>query len=317
MESRRCQIGSVDAMDYQALLQEICHAVAHLAGRGAVVDYIPALRRVDPSKFGISLLTFDGAVYHAGDAEERFSIQSIAKLFCFQLALRLGGDEIWSRVGREPSGTHFNSLVQLEYEGGIPRNPFINAGALVTLDYVMSRFNDPLTVIRDYVRVLAQEFSIDYDRTVARSERATGTRNAALAWLLKSHGNIVSDVNALLHTYCHLCALTMSCVELSWAFAFLANRGVSPRLREAIVTESQTQRINALMMTCGMYDSVGNFAYRVGLPAKSGVGGGIVAVLPGEYVVTVWSPGLDKSGNSLAGVAALQLLTQVTGRSVF
>jgi len=304
-------------MNYQELLEEIRREVRPHFGKGQVADYIPALKRVPPAKFGMALLTTDGIEASTGDAAEPFSIQSISKLFSLMLGMRLMGDEIWTRVGKEPSGTPFNSLVQLEYENGFPRNPFINAGALVVLDCVMARCRDVKATIRDYARVLSQNFAIDFDLQVARSERKSGYRNAALANLLKSHGTIEGNVARLLDAYCHQCSLTMSCLDLCRAFLPLANRGFSPVLQETVLTPAQVKRINSLMLTCGMYDSSGNFAYRVGLPAKSGVGGGIVAVMPGEFVLTVWSPELDRSGNSLVGVQALQLFTQITGRSVF
>jgi glutaminase len=233
------------------------------------------------------------------------------------LAISMVGDEIWTRCGKEPSGTKFNSLVQLEYEEGFPRNPFINAGALVVTDCVISRARDARRTIRDYARVLAQNFSVDFDARVARSERRTGYRNAALANLLASHGRLDNPVRAVLDAYFHQCSLRMSCSDLSGAFLHLANDGVSPLLQEAVLTARQTKRINALLLTCGMYDSVGNFAYRVGLPAKSGVGGGIVAVMPRRFCAAVWSPGLDLSGNSLLGTVALERLTRATQLSVF
>lgn len=304
-------------MDYQELLHEIEREVRPHFGKGRVADYIPALRRIPPGKFGMCVLTVGGEEFRVGAAEEPFSIQSISKLFSLMLAMSIAGDEIWQFVGREPSGTAFNSLVQLEYEDGVPRNPFINAGALVVLDRLMSRFPDIKTTLRDYARVLSQNFDADYDGTVARSERQAGFRNAALANLLKSHGRVKNTVNRLLDAYCHQCALAMSCVDLCHAFLPLANRGLSPVLEEAVLTERQAKRINALMLTCGLYDAVGNFAFRVGLPAKSGVGGGIVAVMPREFCVAVWSPELDRAGNSLVGVAALELLTKMTRLSVF
>ncbi len=304
-------------MNYQELLEEIQREVRPHFGKGRVADYIPALKNVPPHKFGMALALTGGEEYRVGDAAEPFSVQSISKLFSLMLAMRMMGDEVWTRVGKEPSGTPFNSLVQLEYESGVPRNPFINAGALVILDCVIARSRDAKTTIRDYARVLSQNFAADFDLRVARSERKSGFRNAALANLLKSHGTVDANVARLLDAYCHQCSLTMSCVDLCRAFLPLANRGVSPILQEAVLTPAQAKRINSLMLTCGMYDSVGSFAYRVGLPAKSGVGGGIVAVMPGEFVLAVWSPELDRSGNSLVGVQALQLFTQITGKSVF
>lgn len=304
-------------MDYQELLNEIEREVRPHFGKGRVSDDIPALRRVPPRKFGLCLRSVGGDAFSVGDADEPFSIQSISKVFTLMLIMSMAGDEIWQHVGREPSGTAFNSLVQLEYEDGIPRNPFINAGALVVLDRLMTRVPDVKATLLDYVRVLSQNFEADYDAAVARSEKQAGFRNAALANLLRSHGRIDGAVGRLLDAYCHQCALALSCADLCRAFLPLANRGVSPILQEAVLTERQTKRINALMLTCGLYNAVGNFAFRVGLPAKSGVGGGIVAVMPGEFCVTVWSPELDRAGNSLVGVAALELLTQMTRQSVF
>lgn len=304
-------------MDYPSVLEHIHAAIQPELERGQVATYIPELAGVPPRQFGMAVVTLAGEVHAVGDACVPFSIQSISKLFTLMLAMRMMGDEVWTRVGKEPSGTPFNSLVQLEHENGVPRNPFINAGALVVLDCVMAHTRDPKRTIRDYARVLSQNFAVDFDLRIARSERKTGFRNAALANLLKSHGTIYGNVARLLDVYCHQCALAMSCLDLCRAFLPLASSGMSPVLQEAVLTPAQAKRINSLMLTCGMYDSVGSFAYRVGLPAKSGVGGGIVAVMPGEFVITVWSPELDRSGNSLVGVQALQLFTQITGKSIF
>lgn len=304
-------------MDYQELLEEIAREVRPHFGRGRITDYIPALKRVRADAFGMCVATVDGKEYHVGEALQPFSVQSIAKVFTLMLAMNLVGDDIWTRVGKEPSGTAFNSLVQLEYEEGVPRNPFINAGAMVVLDCVMGRTRDVKRVLLDYVRVLSQNFDIACDATVARSEKKTGHRNAALGYLLKSHGRIDGNVRRLLDAYCYQSAIAMSCRDLCRAFLPLANRGISPVLEEAVVTERQTKRINSLLLTCGMYNAVGSFAFRVGLPAKSGIGGGIVAVLPGRFCVTVWSPELDLAGNSLVGTAALELLTRATRLSIF
>jgi glutaminase len=304
-------------MEYSELLENIVHEIRPYFGKGKVANYIPALANVPATKFGMAIATVDGAVHTVGDAEEPFSIQSISKAFTLMLAMRLVGDELWTRCGKEPSGSRFNSLVQLEYEEGVPRNPFINAGALVVTDCVMSHCRAPKNTIRDYARVLSRNFAADFDEEVARSERETGFTNAALANLLASHGRLGNPVAAVLDTYFHQCSLAMSCADLARAFLPLANRGLSPILEEAVLTERQAKRINALMLTCGLYESVGSFAYRVGLPAKSGVGGGIVAVLPAKFCVAVWSPELDRSGNSLVGTAALEALTRLTQLSIF
>jgi glutaminase len=260
--------------------------------------------------------TVDNEVFSVGDTDERFSIQSIAKVFSLTLAMRLEGDAIWNRVGREPSGTAFNSLVQLELERGIPRNPFINAGALVVLDAILSHAPDGRDVVLDFIRLAAGDGSIDDDVVVAEAERTTGHRNRAVAHFLKSFGNLHNDADRVLDAYFRLCSISMSCVELAAAFLYLATGGRSSAGQE-IATPRQVKRVNAVMLTCGVYDEAGDYAYRVGLPAKSGVGGGVVAVMPGKFVAAVWSPGLSERGNSLAGTMALELLTTKTVLSIF
>ncbi|MCB0077430.1 MAG: glutaminase [Anaerolineales bacterium] len=304
-------------MDYDAILNDIYADVQPLLGHGAIATYIPELAHVDPLKFGMAVQRLDGRVHTIGDAHERFSIQSISKLFTLTLAMQREGDAMWQRLGREPSGNAFNSLVQLEYEHGIPRNPFINAGALVVTDIILSHFGNAQQSVLDFVRRLSQTDDLTFDAAVAASERATGFRNAAMGYFLKSFGNLHNDTVAVLDAYFHHCSLAMSCSELARAATFLANGGRLPWNDESIVTASQAKYINSLMLTCGTYDSVGDFAYRVGLPGKSGVGGGIVAVMPEEFAVCVWSPALNESGNSLAGTRALELFTTLTGISIF
>lgn len=294
-------------MQYQKIIDEIASEVQPLVGQGRAANYIPPLAQVPLNRFGMVVRTTDGEVFATGDANERFSIQSIAKVFSLTLAMRLEGDAIWTRVGREPSGTAFNSLVQLEVEKGIPRNPFINAGALVVLDAILSHDADVL----EFIREAADDPSLHYDETIATAERDTGHRNRALAHFLKSFGNLRNDTERVLDSYFNLCSISMSCVELSAAFSYLACGGGN------VATPRQVKRVNSLMMTCGVYDEAGDYAYRVGLPVKSGVGGGVVAVLPGKFVATVWSPGLSEKGNSLAGTMALELLTTKTALSIF
>ena len=252
-----------------------------------------------------------------GDADEPFSIQSVSKVFTLSLAMTAVGPRLFSRVGREPSGNAFNSLVQLEYEHGIPRNPFINAGALVVADTLLSRHDDPKTLILDHLSRLSGNPAVAYDPEVAESERETGFRNRALANFLKSLGNLENDVEAVLDLYFHQCAIAMSARDLARAFLPFANRGVNPETGAPEYAVRHAKRINSLMMTCGMYDASGGFAYRVGLPAKSGVGGAIACVLPRRLSACVWSPELDETGSSLAGTAALAIFTTRSGLSVF
>lgn len=304
-------------MNYQQILETIHAEIRPLLEQGKVADYIPELAKVPATKFGMAIQTIDQQIYQVGDAKELFSIQSISKVIVLTLAFILEGNELWKRTGREPSGNPFNSLVQLEYENGIPRNPFINAGALVMTDVILSRLMDARDTVLDFTRSLANNPAIEFDHEVAHSERETGHRNAALANFLKSFDNLENDPEAVLDAYCHHCSLAMDCVDLTTAFMFLANGGRSHLTGEAIITQSEAKYINSLMLTCGTYDAVGDFAYRVGLPSKSGVGGGIVATMPGKFTIAVWSPGLDWHGNSLAGSKALELFTTMTGISIF
>jgi glutaminase len=301
-----------------ALLEDILAQVRPLIGQGKVADYIPALAEVPGDKLGIAVCTVNGEIFSAGDAQERFSIQSISKVLSLALAMgRYEEAEIWRRVGKEPSGQPFNSLLQLELEQGKPRNPFINAGALVVCDMLQTRLSAPKQRMLEVVRQLAARPDLAYDARVAKSEFEHSARNAAIAWLMKSFGNFDNDVITVLQNYFHYCALKMSCLELAKTFLFLANQGVSPQLAEPVISARQTRQINALMVTSGMYDGAGEFAYRVGMPGKSGVGGGIIAVVPHEMSIAVWCPELDASGNSLAGTAALEILARRLGRSIF
>ena len=286
-------------------------------GQGRVADYIPALAEVDPRQFGIAVAALDGSEYRCGDAQVCFSIQSISKVFTLAMVIQRLGDDIWKSVGREPSGNPFNSLVQLEHEHGIPRNPFINAGALVVTDRLISLYSHPKDAVLEFVRSLCGNDDIYYNKEIARSERLNADRNMALAYFMKSFGNIVNDVDTLLDVYCHQCAISMSCVDLARAFLFLSNRGVNPSDGTRILTVSQAKRLGALMLTCGFYDESGDFAFRVGLPGKSGVGGGIAAYIPGNLAITVWSPELNRHGNSLIGMAALEHFTTDIGNSIF
>ena len=304
--------------NYQPIVDQISTEVAVDIGRGKVADYIPALARVSAAKFGLAVhnLDTDAVGAKSGDAEEYFSIQSISKVFSLTLAMKLIGEKLWQRIGREPSGDPFNSLIQLEHENGIPRNPLINAGAICVADCLISNTPDAKSAIREFVSELCGE-TIEFDEEVAASEKAWGFRNAALANFMKSFDNLNNDVEQVLDVYFHQCSLAMSCTQLAKASSYLANQGVSIINGERIVSERQARRINALMLTCGTYDAAGEFAFCVGLPCKSGVGGGIIAVVPRQLSLCVWSPALGPSGNSVAGMHALELFVTKTGLSVF
>lgn len=304
------------AMDYQKILMDIYEEIMPFAGEGSQADYIPVLAKVNPDQFGISLKTIEGDLFSWQSAQTRFSIQSISKVFAVAMGLSLKGEGLWKVVGKEPSGTAFNSLVQLEVEKGKPRNPFINAGAMVVADMLISELEDPDAAFLGFIRALSGSDSIQYNLEVAESEREKGYLNAAIANMLKYHGTIRNDIEDVLMFYFRMCSVEMSCEEL--ANAFLAFTNFAPFDYAGFkLTQSQIKRLNAVMQTCGFYDEAGEFSYLVGLPGKSGVGGGIVAVHPMRYSVAVWSPRLNTKGNSIMGMKALELLTTYTQESIF
>ncbi|TBW27530.1 glutaminase [Gramella sp. KN1008] len=304
-------------MDYKKILNTIYEEMSYRDVNGKVASYIPELAKIDRKKFGMHVYCGDRQHFCFGDSNENFSIQSISKVFTLAMAMRLMGEDLWDRVSVEPSGDPFNSLTQLEYEHGIPRNPFINAGALVISDILVDQLNDPKQELLDFVRKITGEPDIKYDEKVAASEKATGYRNVALVNYIKALGNIKCDVEPIVDFYFYQCSLAMNCKDLAKAFMIFANKGKILKTGEEILKPKTVKRINALMQTCGFYDEAGEFSFQVGLPGKSGVGGGIVAIHPDNYSVAVWSPILNEKGNSELGMKALERFTTLTGVSVF
>ena len=304
-------------MNYNKVFEEIYAKLSEMEDQGHVADYIPELSMVNPNRFGVQLTTIEGDKYAFGDSDVRFSIQSIAKVFSYVLAYSRVKSELWERVGVEPSGTAFNSLVQLESDKGIPRNPFINAGAIVVCDILVSELKSPKEEIISFIRELSGVDTINFNSRVAESERMYGYINMALVNFMKSFGNIHNDIEEVMELYFHICSIEMSCMELSKSFLFLANNGVVPYSGKRILSPSRTKRANALMQSCGFYDEAGQFTFKVGLPGKSGIGGGIVAVHPQRYCITVWSPRLNPKGNSYKGMLFLEEFTTHTKLSIF
>lgn len=307
-------------MDYQSVLNEIAQEISPLLSEGKVADYIPALAEVNPNQFAMTLTLFDGTQYSVGQADTLFSVQSISKVFTFTLALKFYSKALYKRIGREPSGNPFNSLVQLEYERGKPRNPFINAGAINVTDALINYFGNCESAyeeVLEFIREISADNSIDSNIIVSTSEMEHGHRNLALAHLMKSFNNLDNRVEDVVDVYFRHCALEMNTKMLSRSMLYLANHGEDPITNQCYITASQAKRINALMLTCGHYDASGDFAFYVGLPGKSGVGGGIVAVVPNVMGISVWSPGLNAQGNSLVGAKALELFTDKTELSIF
>jgi glutaminase len=303
-------------IDYQEILDRINSSCTVSKDRGQIATYIPELAKIDASKFGIHLVDSENNHFQSGNSNEAFSIQSISKVLSLAYAMSIVGEEVWKRVDVEPSGDPFNHLSLLEQESGIPRNPLINAGAIVIADILVSNLNDPKSDFLNFVRKLASDDSINFDTNVANSEKRTGFRNYAAANLLKSYGNLKNDVETVLDFYFHQCSLALNCAQLTNAFYLFMNRGLCQQ-GQNYLTLRQVKRINALMLTCGFYDEAGEFAFEVGLPGKSGVGGGIVALLPDKFCVATWSPGLNTKGNSKLGMEALEKLTTATSQSIF
>lgn len=301
----------------ELLLQEILDEALALPLSGETASYIPALAAVDPNQCGIALANLDGDVHVAGDADVPFSIQSVSKVYGLVLAMLRMGDDLWCRVRMEPSGHAFNSIVQLEWEHGIPRNPFINAGAIVVADTLVSHYSTSKSALMSFIRGLADNPDIQVNQTIFQSEKAHGSRNAALAYLMKSFANIEATVEEALDHYFYQCSVDMSCRDVARSLSFLANRGVQPHSGDMICSRRDAHRINAILQTSGMYDQSGEFAFEVGLPAKSGVGGGIIAVVPNYGVICAWSPRLNQYGNSCLGMYMITRLAQKLGLSVY
>ncbi|NOQ73126.1 MAG: glutaminase [Crocinitomix sp.] len=304
-------------MNLEDIIQDAYQKVKNLDDQGKVASYIPELGHVDSGNFGVHISTIDQINFGVGNCYDKFSIQSVAKVLSLSLAYRIVGDKIWERVGVEPSGTAFNSLVQLEADKGIPRNPFLNAGAIVISDILLSNLENPKQDFLDFVRGISNNTTLEYSSRIAESEKAIGYTNVALCNFIKSFGNIKNEPADVLDFYFDLCSLEMSCKELSELFLYLANNGFSIQSDKSILSESQSKRINALMQTCGFYDESGEFAFKVGLPGKSGVGGGIIAIHPDQYAIAVWSPKLNDKGNSFKGMKFLEEFTTKSKSSIF
>ncbi|WP_438729597.1 glutaminase [Parasphingorhabdus sp. DH2-15] len=313
-----------DSPDWPNIMQAVHHSAKPHFGSGKVADYIPALACIDPHKFGMTVALGNGEMHCIGDTDEAFSMQSISKIFTLALALQIYGDDLWKRVGREPSGSAFNSIVQLESEKGIPRNPLINAGAIVTTNHLVQHYSEnsahPQGAVGQLLALLqdqAGDKSIAVDEAVALSESETGSRNRSLAHFMSGFGVVQGDIERTLSSYFRQCAVAISCRQLARAALFLAFDGCDPVSGKRVLSSRRCRRINAVMMMSGHYDNSGDFAYRIGLPGKSGVGGGILVVAPGYGTVATWSPGLNEAGTSMVGAIALEELVRKTGWSIF
>lgn len=303
--------------DITSIITSIYKEVITVKNKGKVANYIPELAKVSEDNFGVHIHTVANTTFGIGDFQKKFSIQSISKILTLTLAYRLEGEELWKRVHVEPSGNPFNSLIQLESDNGIPRNPFINAGAIVVCDVLLSHLKNPKKEFLAFCRELLNDESLHFSESVAQSEKETGFRNVALCNFIKSFGNIKNDVKDVLDFYFFTCAIEMTCEEMSKTFLYLTDDNFKTHKGNKVLTISEAKRINAIMLTCGFYDESGEFAFKVGLPGKSGVGGGIIAIHPDKYAMTVWCPKLNKKGNSYRGMLFLEKFTSATSSSIF
>jgi glutaminase len=272
---------------------------------GEVATYIPELGRADPRWFGICVVTADGHAYEVGDTDLEFTIQSVSKPFVFGMALEdQGRDAVLDRVGVEPSGNAFNSIVVDDRSR--PFNPMVNAGAIVSTGLIEARDREDrmARIVDAFSRYAGRRLTLD--ETVYRSESATGDRNRAIAYLMRSFDMLRGDVDAVIDAYFRQCSLLVTCRDLATMAATLANRGVNPMTGETALDARYVENVLSVMSTCGMYDYAGEWVYTVGLPAKSGVAGGVVAVLPGQLGIGVFSPRLDARGNSARGIKVCQ-----------
>ncbi|GLX79451.1 glutaminase [Thalassotalea insulae] len=306
-----------DLTDLREKLQALLSEQHMQYQQGKVADYIPALAEVNPALMGVAIATIDGQIIGAGQDKTPFSIQSISKIFGLVMAMNRIGDSLWQRINMEPSGQPFNSIIQLEWEKGIPRNPMINAGALLIADVLASHFSSSKLAFLSFMRQLAGSEAVQIDRNVYQSELAHGNRNAALAYLMKSFGNIDAEIPSVLSHYFTQCSVTMSCQQLARSLLFLANKGKDPYTNSNICSAKDAHRINAILSTSGMYDQSGEFAFSVGLPAKSGVGGGVIAVVPSFGVICAWSPPLNPYGNSVVGINLITDIAETLGLSIY
>ncbi|WP_083508016.1 glutaminase A [Aureimonas frigidaquae] len=289
-------------------------AVAAAAQRGK-----PKPRKGDFERFGIAVLTRQGNMHAAGNAGVGFPIQSISKVFALEVALEALGDAIWERLGREPSGDPFNSIIDLERDRGIPRNPFINAGALVVCDMLVGLKGKagPNRHVERFIESMLDGETLSVDDAVMESDRRGGSLNRSLLFMTEHFGNLNHPVERVMDAYVRQCAITLDCRGLARAGRFLMRD--DPNDGDGITRKAahRARRVLSIMMLCGQYDGSGDFAYRVGLPAKSGVGGGILAIAPHRASIAVWSPALDPMGNSWLGTLGLERLTALTDWSVF
>lgn len=302
-------IGKVFGFMVQQVLDEALAYAASFVGEGSVATYIPELSKANPADLGVCMAAVGGECFHAGEWRRPFTIQSISKTIALILALQTSGyDKVFSRVGLEPTGDSFNSIVKLETRDAKPLNPMINAGAIATTGCILS--NDPFALILKQTRRLCGSDDIKLNEAVFLSEKRAGMRNRSMAYWMKSENIIDGDVEELLDVYFRMCSMSVTTENLAHYAMILANDGVDPKNGERLIDSWIVRIVKTFMLTCGMYDGSGEFAIRVGMPSKSGVGGGILSTAEKSMGIAVYGPALDSRGNSVGGMRLLEYLSR-------
>ena len=302
------------------LLSDIIKLNKKYTNSGQVASYIPELKKANPEDLGICIIDKNNNIYYEGDYKKKFTIQSVSKTIILAMALM---DNDWpyvfSKVGMEPSGDPFNSIMKLETDDTKkPCNPMINAGAIVTTSLIKgSTLKEKEERMLAFFRKIAKNDNIKINKAVYESEKLTGDRNRAMAYLLKNDGVIDGDVDEILDLYFKQCSLEVDCIDLARIGLIFANYGIDIETGERVISESVSRMVKTFMVTCGMYDASGEFAIKVGIPAKSGVGGGIMASVPKKMGIGIYGPSLDKKGNSIAGIKVLEDLSRQLELSIF
>jgi glutaminase len=309
----------IDKETVRSVVRDIVKKISESGDKGEATRQIPELSGVDTEQFGIAILTRDGKMICGGDSETPFSLQSISKAFSLELVLKAHGDDLWERVGRDPSGDPYNSVIDLERQKGYPRNPFVNAGALIVVDMLLDTLNpeEEVEAVVEFVGTLLDSDGFSLNEKVADSDEGSGSLNRAMLNIANHFENVRNPIDKIMKAYVRQCAIELSCRQLARVGRFLILEGADEEANRDLEALRRSRRILSLMMTAGLYDGAGEFAYRVGLPAKSGIGGGILAIAPNTASIAVWSPGLDESGNSKMGTLALEMLTDRLDWSIF
>lgn len=310
---------SIGGKNMKDMLDKLIEKNKPLAEKGKVANYIPLLGIANPKDIGICIIDKEGNISCSGDYDKKFTMQSMSKVIALMLAIMdKGEEEVFKRVGMEPTDEPFNSFYKLDLPHGTkPANPMINAGAIVATSLIKGNGEEKLTRLLEIIRKITSNNSIDYNREVFLSEKETGDKNRAMAYLLKNKGLIEGDIEEILDVYFKQCSIEIDCADIARIGLFLANKGKTLEKEEQLCSKEIVTLLTAIMTTCGMYDFSGEFAIRVGIPSKSGVSGGILSLVPNRLGIGIYGPALDKHGNSIVGYGILRDLSKELNLNIF